>query len=162
MPKTGLEPARLLRLGILSPLCLPFHHSGLNLSNQLIPFNLGRILMPMIITTIINYMHQVNKLILLIYRNIPHDDSKRRSLGQIILAFNNPKTHEPDQYHALGNTFVPCILPTLYYNALYLFMASCSKILLRAFGGKKIWKKFCKKNLEKNFRKAGLYGAHKF
>ena len=28
VPVAGLEPARLLRRGILSPLCLPFHHTG--------------------------------------------------------------------------------------------------------------------------------------
>ena len=29
VPVAGLEPARLLRRGILSPLCLPFHHTGI-------------------------------------------------------------------------------------------------------------------------------------
>ena len=28
VPVAGLEPARLLGRGILSPLCLPFHHTG--------------------------------------------------------------------------------------------------------------------------------------
>ena len=28
VPKAGLEPARSLPLGILSPVCLPFHHFG--------------------------------------------------------------------------------------------------------------------------------------
>ena len=28
VPAAGLEPARLLGRGILSPLCLPFHHTG--------------------------------------------------------------------------------------------------------------------------------------
>lgn len=28
VPVAGIEPARLLCRGILSPLCLPFHHTG--------------------------------------------------------------------------------------------------------------------------------------
>ena len=28
VPRAGLEPARPFGLGILSPLCLPFHHRG--------------------------------------------------------------------------------------------------------------------------------------
>ncbi len=28
VPVAGVEPARLLCRGILSPLCLPFHHTG--------------------------------------------------------------------------------------------------------------------------------------
>ena len=28
VPETGFEPVRSQELGILSPLCLPFHHSG--------------------------------------------------------------------------------------------------------------------------------------
>ena len=28
VPVAGVEPARLLGRGILSPLCLPFHHTG--------------------------------------------------------------------------------------------------------------------------------------
>ena len=29
VPRAGLEPARPFGLGILSPLCLPFHHRGI-------------------------------------------------------------------------------------------------------------------------------------
>lgn len=28
VPVAGFEPARLLQRGILSPICLPFHHTG--------------------------------------------------------------------------------------------------------------------------------------
>ncbi len=30
VPVTGLEPVRCCQRGILSPLCLPFHHTGLD------------------------------------------------------------------------------------------------------------------------------------
>ena len=30
VPVTGLEPVQCCHRGILSPLCLPFHHTGLN------------------------------------------------------------------------------------------------------------------------------------
>ena len=33
VPVTGLEPVRDLSQGILSPRCLPFHHTGVDLTN---------------------------------------------------------------------------------------------------------------------------------